>query len=131
MTSYNIYPTVRSAQADGPPEDPPHTEEWGASTSGAPLRPQVAYHLNIIQSKRQGLLKLEKRYKKKCKKYTKILNRLTWLNACSSGLTVAAGISSVATLSTLISLPLSIPLGTVSLAGASVSGLTTLLTKKY
>ena len=34
---------------------------------------------------------------------------------------VATGISSVATLSTLISLPLSIPLGTVSLAGASVS----------
>ena len=37
----------------------------------------------------------------------------------------------MATLSTLISLALSIPLGTVSLAGASVSGLATLLTKKY
>ena len=105
MTSYNIYPTVSSA-----PE---------------------AYHLNVIQSKRQGLLKLEERYKKKYKKYSKILDPLAWLNACSSGLTVATGISSVATLSTLISLPLSIPLGTVSLAGASVSGLTTFLTKKY
>ena len=37
----------------------------------------------------------------------------------------------MATLSTLISLPLSILLGTVSPAGASVSGLTTLLIKKY
>ena len=106
MTSYNIYPTV--------PEDP-----------------QVDYHLGVIQSKRQGLLKLEKRYKNKYKKYTKILDRLKWLNACSSGLSIATGISSVATLSTFISLPVSIPLGAISLAGASVSGVTTALTKKY
>ena len=54
-----------------------------------------------------------------------------WLNACASGISIVTGISSVATLSILISLPLSILLGTVSLAGTSVSGLTTLLTKKY
>ena len=53
------------------------------------------------------------------------------LNACSSRISVATGISRVATLATFISLPLSIQLGTVSLAGASVSGLATLLTKKY
>ena len=39
--------------------------------------------------------------------------------------------SSVATLSTLISLPVSIPLGAVSLAGASFSGVAMLLTKTY
>ena len=77
------------------------------------------------------MLKLEERHKKKYKKYTAILDRLTWLNACSSGLTVATGISSVATLSTFIGLPVSIPLGVVSLAGASVSGVTTALTSKY
>ena len=77
------------------------------------------------------MLKLEERYKKKYKKYTKILIQLTWLNACSSGLSIATRISSVATLSTLIGLPVSIPLGAVSLAGASVSGVTTALTKKY
>ena len=37
----------------------------------------------------------------------------------------------MATLSTFIVLPVSIPLGVVSLAGASVSGVTTALTKKY
>ena len=37
----------------------------------------------------------------------------------------------MATLSTFIGLPVSIPLGTVSLAGASVSGVATVLTKKY
>ena len=37
----------------------------------------------------------------------------------------------MATLSTFISLPVSIPLGVVSLAGANVSGVTTVLTKKY
>ena len=54
-----------------------------------------------------------------------------WLNACSSGLSIATGISSLATLSTFIGLPVSIPLGVVSLAGVSVSGVTTALTKKY
>ena len=38
----------------------------------------------------------------------------------ASGLSVASGISSVATLSTFIGLPVSIPLGAVSLAGSSV-----------
>ena len=77
------------------------------------------------------MLKLEERYKKKYEKYTKILNRLVWLNACSSGISVASGISSVATLSTFIGLPVSIPLGAISLAGASLSGVTTALSKKY
>ena len=54
-----------------------------------------------------------------------------WLNTCSSNLSIATGISSVATLSTFIGLPLSIPLGAISLARASVSGVTTALTKKY
>ena len=66
-----------------------------------PEDPQVDYHLSTIQSKRQGLLKLEERYKEKYKKYTKILNRLVALNACASGLSIATGISSVATLSTV------------------------------
>ena len=93
--------------------------------------PQEAYHLGIIESKQKELLKLEVRYKKKHKKYTKILDRLIWLNACSSRITVASGVSSVATLSTFIGLPVSIPLGAVSLAGAGISGITTVLTKKY
>ena len=53
------------------------------------------------------------------------------LNACASGLSIASGISSVAALSTFIGLPVSIPLGAISLAGASLSGVTTALTKKY
>ena len=109
MTSYNIYPPIPSA----------------------PEYPQVAYNLNVIQNKQQDLSKLEERYKKKYKKYTKILDRLTWLNACASGLSIASGISSVATLSTLIGLPVSISLGAISLAGASLSGVTTALTKKH
>ena len=54
-----------------------------------------------------------------------------WLNGCSSGLSIAPGILSVAKLSAFIGLSVSIPLGTVSLAGASVSGVATALTKKY
>ena len=51
--------------------------------------------------------------------------------ACSSRSSIATRISSVATLATFIGLPVSIPLGAVSLAGASVSGVTAALTKKY
>ena len=44
---------------------------------------------------------------------------------------MASRILSVAMLSTFIGLPMSIPLGAVSLAGMSVSGMTTVLTKEY
>ena len=44
---------------------------------------------------------------------------------------MASGILSVAMLSTFIGFPVSIPLGAVSLAGASISGVATVLTKKY
>ena len=70
-------------------------------------------------------------FKKKYEKYTKILNRLTWLNACSSGISIATGISSVATFATFIGLPVSISLGTASLTGAIASGIISVLTKKY
>ena len=70
-------------------------------------------------------------FKKKYKKYNKVLNRLMWLNACSSGISVATGISSVATFATFIGLPVSIPLGTASLIGVIASGIISVLTKKY
>ena len=77
------------------------------------------------------VIKLEERYKDKYKKYTKTLNHMVPLNDCASRLSIASGISSVATLSTLIGLAVSIPLGAISLAGVSLSGVTMALTKKY
>ena len=53
MMSYNTYPNLLSA----PPENL-----------------QAGYHLNVIQAKRQGLIDKEKMFKKKYKKYNKILN---------------------------------------------------------
>ena len=74
MTNYKLYPNLPSA----PPENP-----------------EVAYHLSIIRAKVQGLKNKEQMFKQKYEKYTKILNQLTWLNACSSGIRIATGISSV------------------------------------
>ena len=108
MTTYNVY-------SNFPP---------------VPSDPQV-YYLHVIQGKRKELVRPNDRYEKKCKKYSKALDRLMWLNACSSILIVASGISSVAALSAFIGLPMSIPLGAISLAGVSVSGVATALTKKY
>ena len=70
-------------------------------------------------------------FKKKYKKYTKILNRLTWLNACSSGISMATGISSVATFATFIGIPVSAVLGAASMTGAIASGTISAPTKKY
>ena len=70
-------------------------------------------------------------FKQKYEKYTKILNRLTWLNACSNGISVATGISSVVTFATFVGLPVSISLGAASLTGAIASGIISTLTKKY
>ena len=125
MTNYNTY-----AYPDLPKEPlaPPHFIVQAQPGSAAMLQ---SYCLNIIQSKRQGLLRLGEQYAKKYSKCSRMLDRLVWLNACSSSLTVASGISSVATLSTFMSLLVSFPLGAVSLAGVSVSGVATVLTFKY
>ena len=69
----------------------------------------------------------EKTFKKKYKKYDKILNRLTWLSACSSGISVATGISSVARFATFIGIPVSAVLGTASMAGVIASGIISVL----
>ena len=108
MTTYNLY-------SQSPP---------------VPFDPQ-AYHLHMVHGKRKELVKLKERYEKKHEKYSKALDRLMWLNTCSGGLSVAFGISSVATLSMFIGLPVSIPLAAISLAGARVSGITMGLTKEY
>ena len=111
MVSYNTYPPLPSAPPDVPP--------------------QVAYHLNVVQAKRQGLKAKEQTFKKKYEKYTKILNRLTLLNACSSGISVATGISSVATFVTFIGIPVSTAPGAASMTGVIASGIISVLTKEY
>ena len=111
MTEYKLYPNL-------PPSVPPEN-------------PQVTYHLSVIQTKMQGLKNKEQTFKQKYEKCTKILNRLTWLNACSSGIIVATGISSVATFATFVGLPVSISFGAASLTGAIASGIISALTKKY
>ena len=106
-----MYPILPSALAEAPP--------------------QVPYHLTVIKAKRRGLIDKEVMFKKKNKKYNKILSRFTWLNACSSGISVATGISSVVTFATFIGAPVSIPSGAASLTGAIASGIISALTKKY
>ena len=111
MTDYKLYPNL-------PPSAPPEN-------------PQVAYHLSVIQAKMQGLKNKEQMFKQKYEKYNKTLNRLTWLNACSSRISVATGISSVATFATFIGLPVNVALGAASMTGAIASGIISVLAKKY
>ena len=111
MTEYKLYPNLPSAPPD------------------VPL--QVGYHLNVVQAKRWGLIDKEAMFKKKYKKYNRILNRLTWLNASSSGISVSTGISSVATFATYIGIPVSAVLGAASMTGAITGGIISVLSKKY
>ena len=70
-------------------------------------------------------------FKQKYEKYNKILNRLTWLNACSSGISIATGISSVTTFAAFVGLPVGMALGAASLTGVNASGIISVLAKKY
>ena len=79
----------------------------------------------------QGLKNKGQMFKKKYEKYTKILNRRMWLNACLSGISIATGISSVATFATFVGIPVSVALGAASITGAIASGIISTLTKKY
>ena len=79
----------------------------------------------------QGLKNKEQMFKQKYEKYIKILNRLTWLNACSSRISIGTGISSVATFATIVGIPVSISLGAASVTGAIASGIISVLAKKY
>ena len=110
MTDYKLYPNLPSANLENP---------------------QVAYHLSVIQAKMQGLKNKEQMFKQKYNKYNKILNRLTWLNACSNGISIATGISSVATFATFVGIPVSISLSAASLTGTIASGIISVLAKKY
>ena len=108
---YKLYPPIPSALAETPP--------------------QAGYHLNVVQAKRRGLIAKEQTFKKKYEKYTKILNQLTWLNACLSGISIATGISSIATFATFIGIPVSAALGAAYMTGVIASGIISVLTKKY
>ena len=110
MAEYKLYPSLTSVPSENP---------------------QVAYHVSIIQAKMQGLKVKEQMFKQKYEKYTKILNRLRWLNACSSGISVATGISSVATFATFVGIPVSAALGAASMTGVIAGGIISTLTKKY
>ena len=111
MTDNKLYPNLPPS---APPEDP-----------------QIAYHLSVIRAKMQGLKNKEQMFKQKYEKYNKILNRLTWLNACSSGISIAIGILSVATFVTVIGLPVRAALGAASMTGVIASGIILVLNKTY
>ena len=110
MTDYKLYLNLPSA----PPENP-----------------QVAYHLSVIQAKQRGLKAKEQMFKQKYEKYNKILNRFTWLNACSGGISIATGISIVTTFATFIGLRVSMVLGAASMTGVIAIGMISVLAKKY
>ena len=54
-----------------------------------------------------------------------------WLNACLSGISIATGISSIATFATFIGILVSTALGAASITGVIASGIISVLTKKY
>ena len=118
--SYNTYPNILP-EAPPPEAIGPHSAE----------NPHIPYHLNVVQAKRQGLIAKEKMFRKKYNKYNRILNRLTWLNACSSGIYIATGISSIATFATFIRIPVSTALGAAFMTGVIASGIISAPTKKY
>ena len=69
MTGYKLYPNLPWGHTETPGQEgtsaPPENPNWN---------PQDAYHLNVFLAKRRGLINKEQMFKKKYKKYNKILN---------------------------------------------------------
>ena len=72
MTSYNTYPNLPSSAS--PPENPQVGSADHQAGPEGQQGPSRAYHLNVVQAKKQGLIAKEQMFKKKYEKYTKILN---------------------------------------------------------
>ena len=92
---------------------------------------QDKFNINVINSELEELMKLKDKFNSKYEKYNKILDRLMFVNASSSALTISSGISAIAACITLIGIPISAGLGGVALAGSISTGITTALTTKY
>ena len=92
---------------------------------------QDKFNNETIHKQFQELIRLKDKFNTKYAKYNKILNRLLLINAGSNGISIGTGISSVATLSTFIGIPVSIALAACSLTGAGIGGITTVLIKRY
>ena len=111
MAEIKIYPVLPSA-----PEDSSEQDKFNRKTINYEFR---------------ELVTLKNKFNKKYEKYNRVLDRFMLVNAASSGISIASGIGSLATLSTFLGIPVSIPLGALSLTGASITGITTVLIKKY
>ena len=111
MDEMKIYPTLPSAP-DG-------------------ARYQEQYHINTVQSEQKELIALKNRYKEKQKKYRKLLDRLMLAIAGSSFFGIGAGIGGAVTGVTIVGIPLSVGLGSVTLVSAVVNGVVSVFIKKY
>ena len=107
MNNYKIYPTIPSA---------PNADE---------------YNVNVLNCELQELVKLKEKYSEKYKKYNKILNQLMLLNTGSTAITVSSGIGTIATVITVIGIPVSVGLGGLSLFGSILNGFFMAMIKKY
>ena len=109
--SFKIYPKLPTA-----PEDSSEQDKFNTAT---------------INSQLQELIKLKDKFNTKYQKYNNVLDRLMMVNAGSNGISIASGVTSVATLATFIGIPVSIPLAVCSLTGAGIGGITVALIKRY
>ena len=106
-----IYPTIPSA-----PKDATYQEQ---------------YHINTVQEEFRELIKLKSTFHEKYKKYKKNLERMLIVNSSSSALSIGTGIGTIATGATFVGVPVSAALGSISLAGAISTGISSVIIKRY
>ena len=77
------------------------------------------------------MTKLKSTFHEKYKKYKKILERMLIVNSSSSALSIGTGIGTIATGATFVGVPVSAALGSISLAGAISTGISSVIIKRY
>ena len=97
----------------------------------APPINQESFNIEMVKKYYQDILNLKEKYTEKQRKYKNAYNRLLHASTGASSIAMLSGITAVPTAVTVVGIPISVSLGTVSTVSTCVGACLLLTSKKY
>ena len=97
----------------------------------APLMSQESFNIEMVRKYYQDISNLKKKYNEKHRKYKNAYNRSLHAYTGASTVGVISGVSTIGTAFTIVGLPISASLGTVSTVSTCVGACLLSTSKKY
>ena len=97
----------------------------------APPINQESFNIEMVKKYYQDITNLKKKYADKQRKYKNAYNRLLHASTGASSIAMLSGITAVPTAVTVVGIPISIALGTVSTVSTCIGACLLLTSKKY